>query len=99
MAAMKEEKAATPPPIPSDAGQNPADAKSLMTSENIDKQIQWMNDYNQRVLDRASQFLSPEQLKSYRDLQDQQTSMQQMGLKMAKEMFGPGKGAAPAPTK
>ena len=99
MEAMKQEKTAAPPPIPSDANRNPADMKSLMTSENIDKQIQWMNDYNQRVLDRASQFLSPEQLKSYREMQEQQTALQQMGLKMAREMFGSGKSATPAPAK
>jgi len=92
--AMKQEKTAVPPPIPSDAEQNPAKLKELMTSDNIDKQIQWMNDYNRRVFDRASQFLTPEQLKSYREMQEQQASMQQMGLKMARGMFG--KGAAPA---
>jgi len=34
------------------------------------------------------QFLTPEQLKSYRKMQEQQASMQQMGLEMAREMFG-----------
>ena len=97
--AMKLEKSAVPAPIPSDANQNPADLKAVMTSDNIDKQIQWMDDYNRRVLDRASQFLSPEQLKSYREMQEQQAAMQQMGLKMAKEMFGSGKGTSPAPAK
>lgn len=97
--AMKEEKAAVPPPIPSDATQSPGDVKSMMTSENIDKQIQWMDDYNRRVLDRAAQFLAPEQLKSYREMQEQQASMQQMGLKMAREMFGARKSADPAPAR
>lgn len=94
--AMKLEKTAVPAPIPSDANENPANLKSLMTSENIDKQIQWMNDYNQRVLGRAAEFLTPEQLKNYREMQEQQAAMQQMGLKMAKEMFGPGKSPTPA---
>lgn len=97
--AMKEEKATVPPPIPSDANQSPSDMKALMTSENIDKQIQWMDDYNRRVLDRAVQFLTPEQLKSYREMQEQQASMQQMGLKMAREMFGTRKSAGPAPAR
>ena len=97
--AMKEEKAAVPAPIPSDATQSPGDVKSLMTSENIDKQIQWMDDYNRRVLDRAALFLTPEQLKSYREMQEQQASMQQMGLKMAREMFGARRGASPAPAR
>lgn len=94
--AMKQEKAATPSPIPTDANENPAKLKDLMTSENIAKQIQWTKDYNRRVADRASQFLSPEQLKSYREMLDQQAAMQEMGLKMAKEMFG---GKTPAPAK
>jgi hypothetical protein len=97
--AMKEEKAAVPAPIPSDATQSPGDIKSLMTSENIDKQLQWTDDYNRRVLDRAALFLTPEQLKSYREMQEQQASMQQMGLKMAREMFGARKSAGPAPAK
>jgi hypothetical protein len=97
--AMKVEKTAVPPPIPTDANENPANLKNLMTSENIDKQIQWMTDYNQRVLDRAAGFLTPEQLKSYREMQEQQAAMQQMGLKMAKEMFGSGKGGGGAPAK
>jgi hypothetical protein len=97
--AMKEEKASVPPVIPSDASQIPKDFKRLMTAENIDKQLQWMDDYNRRVLDRAAQFLTPEQLQSYRDYQEQQSSLQRMGLKMAKEMFGSGKNAGPAPAK
>ncbi len=96
---MKLEKTAAPPPIPSDANENPAKLKDLMTSENIDRQIQWMNDYNQRVLGRAAEFLTPEQLKSYREMQEQQAAMQQLGLKMAKEMFGDGKGGGAAPAK
>jgi len=97
--AMKEEKAAVPAPIPSDATQSPGNMKSLMTSENIDNQLQWMDDYNQRVLDRAALFLTPEQLKSYREMQEQQASLQQMGLKMAREMFGNRKSASPVPAK
>ena len=96
---MKLEKTSAPPPIPTDANENPANLKNLMTSENIDKQIQWMTDYNQRVLGRAAEFLTPEQLKSYREMQEQQAAMQQMGLKMAKEMFGGGKSGSPLPSK
>ncbi|PYI82811.1 MAG: hypothetical protein DME26_16380 [Verrucomicrobia bacterium] len=87
---MKEEKAAVPPVIPSDASQVPKNMKALMTSENLDKQMQWMDDYNRRVFDRAGQILSPEQLKQYHEFQDQQSAMQKFGLKMAREMFGAG---------
>lgn len=96
---MKEEKAAVPPIIPTDASQVPRDLKSLMTAENMDKQLQWMDDYNRRVLDRATQFLTPEQAKSYREFQEQQSSLQQMGLKMARGMFGTGKNAPAPPAK
>ena len=85
---MKDEKARVPPVIPSDSNLSPAETKALMTADNLDKHFQWMNDYNKRVLDGAAGFLTPEQLKKFREMQEQQTSMQQMGLKMAKEMFG-----------
>lgn len=98
LAAMKQEKTAVPPPIPTDANENPANLKALMTSENIDKQLQWMTDYNNRVAGRAEQFLTPEQLKIYREQIEQQTAMQQMGLKMAKGMFG-GKSSPTPPAK
>jgi hypothetical protein len=70
----------------------PANVKALMTAENLDKQIQWMDDYNRRVLDRAEQILTAEQLKQYREFQEQQSAMQKFGFKMAREMFGADKG-------
>ena len=87
---MQEEKAKVPPVIPTDNTQMPR--KEMFTPENLDKQMQWMDDYNGRVLERAEQILTPEQLAQYRQFQDQQTSMQKFGLKMAREMFGQGKG-------
>ncbi len=83
---MKEEKTATPPVIPTDNTQMPS--KELFTAENIDKQIQWMDDYNKRVQSRAESVLSPDQLKLYRDWQEQQAAMQKMGMNMARQMFG-----------
>jgi len=91
---MKEEKAAVPPVIPTDNTQFPT--KELMTAENLDKQLAWMEDYNRRVLDRAGQVLTPQQLKQYREFQEQQASMQKLGLNMARQMFGSGKTAGPA---
>jgi len=93
---MKEEKTAVPPVFPSDVNQDPEKMKSLMTAENIDKQLQWMEDYNARVLSRAGQIFTPEQLKQYQTFQEQQTTMQKLGMKMAREMFG-GDKAEPAP--
>ncbi len=91
---MKDEKAAFPPIIPTDNSQFPN--KDLFTADNLDKQIKWIEDYNRRVLDRASQILTPEQLISYRAFQEEQSSMQKLGLKMASQMFGGERSAPPA---
>ena len=88
LAILKEEKGLVPPVIPQDAGQNPADLKNLLGGDALEKQLAWMEDFNKRVLERAGQVLTPEQLKKYTEFQDQQASMQKLGLKMAKEMFG-----------
>jgi hypothetical protein len=95
MQIMKEEKAARPPVIPTDQTEMPK--KDMFTSENLDKQLKWMDEYNRRVFDRAGQVLTPEQLTKYQAFQEQQTSMQKLGLQMAKQMFGGDKGkGAPA---
>jgi hypothetical protein len=98
MQIMKEEKANRPAPISADQSQTPT--KETFTAENLDKQLAWMDDYNQRVLERAGQVLSPEQLKKYQTFQEQQASMQKMGLQMARQMFGGEKsGTTPAGTR
>lgn len=91
--AMKEETAVVPPVIPTDNTQPPR--KEMFLAENIEKQVKWMDDYNQRVLDRAEQILTPEQLKHYREFQEQQATMQKFGLNMARQMFGGDKAAIP----
>jgi hypothetical protein len=83
---MKDEKAASPAPISDDQTKMPK--KDSFTAENLEKQMAWMDDYNRRVLDRAAQVLTPEQLKQYQSFQEQQASMQKLGLQMAKSMFG-----------
>jgi hypothetical protein len=88
---MKEEKAAVPPVIPSDNTPLGKNMKELMTQENIKKQMHWMEDYNRRLLERANGVLTPEQMKQYKEFQDQQFNLQKFGLKMAGEMFGKGK--------
>lgn len=94
---MKEERTAVPPVIPSDANQNPENLKTLMTADNVEKQLLWLEDYNARVLARAGEVLTPEQLKQYRAFQEQQAAMQKFGMRMAREMFGGDKEkAAPA---
>ena len=90
---MKEEKTKSPPVIPDDQTQIPK--KEMFTAENLDKQLKWMEDYNRRMLDRAGQILTPEQLKQYQSFQEQQASMQKLGLQMAGQMFGGEKAASP----
>jgi hypothetical protein len=90
MQIMKEEKAAVPPVIPTDQTQVPK--KEQFTAENLEKQVQWMEDYNRRVLGRAQSVLAPEQFKQYQTFQEQQASMQKLGLSMARQMFGGEKG-------
>src|SRR5207244_2159827 len=67
--AMKEEKALLSPVIPTDGTQPPR--KEMFLAENVDKQIKWTEDYNRRVLGRAEQILTPEQLTHYREFQEQ----------------------------
>jgi hypothetical protein len=95
--AMQEEKTRLPPAIPTDQTQMPK--KEMFTSENLDKQMKWIDDYNVRVADRAAQILTPEQLAKYQAFQQQQISMQKLGLNMAKQMFGGAPAVAPAPLK
>jgi spore maturation protein SpmA len=64
--------------------------------------MKWMDDYNQRRLDRAEQILRPEQWKLYREFQEQQATMQKFALNMARQMLGGDKTASPpesAPAK
>jgi hypothetical protein len=53
-----------------------------------------MTDYNQRVRARAEAVFAPEQYKEYVKFIEQQESMQKLGLTMARQMFGSGKGDA-----
>jgi len=100
---MKETKTSMPPPISDYQTQIPK--KDTFTAENLDKQLKWMDDRNQQILEAitARQILTPEQLKQYQSFQEQQTSMQKLGLNMAKQMFGGEKSGGavttPAPVK
>jgi len=94
---MKDERVAVPPVIPTDQTQTPR--REFFTPENIEKQGQWMDDYNRRVTQRVqdANVLTPEQLKEFTAFQEQQTSMQKLGMSMVRQMFGGNKtDAAPA---
>ena len=99
MEVMKNLKTTMPPPISSDQTQTPK--PGMFTEDKIAGQIKWMDEYNRELVEAARPILSPEQLKPYQAFLEQQSSMQKLGLKMAKQMFG-GNGAgnpSPAPAR
>ena len=69
--------------------------KAIQSEEVMEKQFEQQQQINSRVLTRASQILSPEQVNSLRTSQDQMLEMQKMGMKMSRQMFQ--QPQAPAP--
>ena len=61
--------------------------------ENVDRTIARITEINQRVVDRARGILSPDQLKTLQNSQNQQLEMQKFGMKMASQFFGGGDNA------
>ena len=88
IALIGQEKERNPPVISQDATRSGEQLNKIFSGDLIDKQVQWQEEMNRRVLERAGQILTPEQLKAYGDFQNQQLSMQKLGMKMATEMFG-----------
>jgi hypothetical protein len=96
MQILKEEKARVPPVVSEDPDKSAETLQAMTSEETMNKQFQWQEELNKRVLERAVQTLTPGQLKEYDAFLQQQMTMQRMGVKMAREMFGGGKGDAPA---
>ena len=69
-------------------------SKDTFTAQKMDEQLKWMEQYNQRVGERAKSVLTPEQFINYQKFQEQQASMQKLGMQMARQMFGGEKGKA-----
>ena len=84
---IKEERAKTPPIIDEDPGKSMENLQKVFNTELFDKQMQWQEDLNKRVLERADGVLTPEQLKEYADFQASQFNMMKLGMQMAREMF------------
>lgn len=83
---MKEEKLALPPVISSEQSEMPD--KDTFTAQKMDEQLKWTEQYNARVAERAKGVLTPEQFINYQKFQEQQASMQKLGMQMARQMFG-----------
>jgi hypothetical protein len=92
---LREERARVPSVIGDAPGQSAAALKAVASEETMAQHFQWQEDLNQRVLDRAGQVLSPEQLKDYAGFLKSQLEMQKLGMNMARKMFGAPKGATP----
>ena len=86
---MKEERLKHPPgpldPGTKDVG---AQMKAMRTGEGLDQALASQRDMNQRVLTRARTVLTPDQMAAFETAQKAQMEMQEMGIKMAKGMFG-----------
>lgn len=68
---------------------NPEDLAGLLTDDNLAKYEQEKTQYDQQVLTRAQQFLSPDQFTALTQFSDTQRKMQMVGMKFAAKMFAP----------
>jgi len=96
MQILKEEKSRVPPVFSDNPGSSLEAMEAMKSEEMMNKHLQWQEELNTRVLERAAQTLTPEQLKDYHAFQRQQLAMQRLGSKIAREAFG-GRKADPPP--
>ena len=66
---------------------------TLFTEDKIAKYLQEAGQLEQKCLTRASGMLSAAQVEQFKRSQEQQRAMQEMGLRMAAQMFGQGTAA------
>ena len=90
---MRDERSKTPPG-PLDQGNKDVAAamKAMESGEGIEEAFSKQRQFNERVLARAREVLTPDQMTAFETAQKQQMQMQQMGIKMSKQMFGGEKG-------
>jgi hypothetical protein len=96
LAVIKEERERNPPVFDHNAMGPGKDMEKMFADGAMERQLAWQEELNRTVEARLGDVLTPEQLKTYTDLQAQQLTMQKFGMKMAREMFGKG-AAAPGP--
>jgi hypothetical protein len=92
LAMMKEERKRATAENPTDATK---DFSTVLSEESMNKYLEQQEQINSRVLERASQILSPEQAEILGRSLTNQLAMQKMGMNMARSMFG-GDKSAPA---
>ena len=59
-----------------------------LTGENLNRFSEQQQELRSKILGRAADILSPEQLEVFRKSQDQQAAMEKMGLEMGLKMMG-----------
>ncbi|MGV3532445.1 MAG: hypothetical protein ACO1QR_08750 [Chthoniobacteraceae bacterium] len=85
---MTEERTKAPAsPFDPASGDVAEQMKAMRSEEIMEQQFEQQRQINSRVLTRAAQILSPEQVNSLRTSQDQMLEMQKMGLMMSRQMF------------
>ena len=77
------------PPTPWDPGKKDmtAQMRAFNSEETVNQMFDLQKQINTRVLDRARAFLSPDQLNALQQSQQEYLEMQQVGLKMSREMM------------
>ena len=86
---MKEERMKTPESAfdMSNKGDPSKQIAAVRDDAAVEKWLKQEEDYQQRVLQAATQALSPDQINTLRESFRQQADMQRFGIKMSKEMF------------
>jgi hypothetical protein len=85
---MVEERQAAPPnPMDPSNRDVTAQMKALKSEEVTRGFMDQQKQINARVLDRARTILTPDQINALRDSQEQMMQLQEVGLKMSREMM------------
>ena len=95
LAIMREEKKNMQINLGNQAMDPTQDWQAVLASEDATERLfSQQREVNQRVLERAGQVLSSEQMEKFSEALKSQAAMQEAGMKMAQQMFG---GNAPKP--
>lgn len=71
------------------SGQNQGNLEAMLSSEQTDKMLQFQDQVNQRVFQRATTLLSPDQLAAFGTFQTNQLQMMRMSMSMARKFLNP----------
>lgn len=89
---MREERAKMPDQATLGASGNPAKQMELLRSdEGVEKLVEYQQDLNRRVLGRAREMLTADQIVAFEKMQMQQLDLMKTQLKMSRQMMGLGK--------